>query len=293
MQCTSPIWIDPYKKKRVPRALFLKGILDPGWLLVGCGHCRACRIARAREWATRIMHEVPYHQFSSFCTLTYDDDHLPEDEAVDKRAFQLFVKRLRRGLGDRRIKYYACGEYGEEKGRAHYHACVFGLEARRAYDVRRRVWIESGQDVEVLKDAWPLGEVHSGQVSYDSARYVADYIGKDDRAEAYGGRAPPFQLVSQGLGRSFADEHADRLRRDLGCTIHGAQVGLPKYYRKRLEITAEELKPRALERQQEVIEKLIDYDLRGVSLREAEAIGRHQTDLNIQARQRRWKKGKL
>ena len=27
-----------------------------------CGHCTGCRIQRAREWASRLIHEMSYHE---------------------------------------------------------------------------------------------------------------------------------------------------------------------------------------------------------------------------------------
>ena len=99
MQCTKPI------------------ILEPDKMAVPCGKCRGCRIARCREWATRLLHENAYHEDAIFITLTYDNDHLPADEAVSKNELQRFFKRLRKRLGDRLIRYYASGEYGETFGR--------------------------------------------------------------------------------------------------------------------------------------------------------------------------------
>ena len=43
------------------------------------------------------MQEVGYWGESLFLTLTYDDDHLPDDGSVSKRELQLFL----RGCGSR------------------------------------------------------------------------------------------------------------------------------------------------------------------------------------------------
>ena len=43
---------------------------------VPCGHCVACRIARSREWAVRLLHESEFWDDFCFVTLTYDDEHL-------------------------------------------------------------------------------------------------------------------------------------------------------------------------------------------------------------------------
>ena len=86
----------------------------PGYplgLRVACGKCLACRIAKRREWAARMIHELACHDDAIFITLTYNDEH--NDNSVHLRDFQLFLKRLRKSLGERRIRYFACGEYGE------------------------------------------------------------------------------------------------------------------------------------------------------------------------------------
>ena len=95
-------------------------------LEVPCGKCIGCRIAKRKEWSLRMLHELTYHPQSSFVTLTYDDYHLPPCCSLKKRHLQLFLKRLRKNLGERRIKYFACGEYGGQTMRPHYHAILFG-----------------------------------------------------------------------------------------------------------------------------------------------------------------------
>jgi len=37
------------------------------------------------------------------------------------------MKRLRKHYSGRTIRYYMCGEYGENMGRPHYHAVFFNL----------------------------------------------------------------------------------------------------------------------------------------------------------------------
>lgn len=96
-------------------------------MIVPCGRCVNCRIAHSREWATRIIHEASMYDDTGFVTLTYDDEHLPEDGGLRKKDFQDFLKLLRYHLGDVKIKYYMCGEYGEKNHRPHYHAIMFGV----------------------------------------------------------------------------------------------------------------------------------------------------------------------
>ena len=69
---------------------------------VPCGHCVACRIARSREWAVRLLHESEFWDDFCFVTLTYDDEHLVSPSLVP-RDLTLFFKRLRKDLGERKI----------------------------------------------------------------------------------------------------------------------------------------------------------------------------------------------
>ena len=96
-------------------------------LKLPCGKCIGCRLARSREWAIRCVHEASLHEHNCFITLTYDDDHLPMNNSLDLRDFQLFMKRLRFKFGNG-IRYYHCGEYGDNYRRPHYHACLFNFD---------------------------------------------------------------------------------------------------------------------------------------------------------------------
>ena len=111
MQC-----VKPFNIKNPDRFVYKKPnqTVGPKWLQVPCGHCIACRIARSREWAVRILHETEFWESSCFVTLTYRDEDLPPNGSLDRYALTNYFKRLRKDLGDRKIKYYACGEYGGE-----------------------------------------------------------------------------------------------------------------------------------------------------------------------------------
>ena len=143
-----------------------------------CGQCIGCRLERSRQWAMRCMHEAQLHQNNCFITLTYDDTHLPSDQSLHYRDFQLFIKRLRKRYPTTKISYYMAGEYGESFGRPHYHACIFGLDFHD-----KKLWkrtpagslIYRSSDLETL---WPFGYSSIGDVNFESAAYVARYIMK-------------------------------------------------------------------------------------------------------------------
>lgn len=206
-----------------PKFMGTKGMIVP------CGRCIPCKVRRSSEMAMRCVHEMDSYTDNVFLTLTYDDDNLPIDCKVSKRDLQLFIKRLRKQLEPRRIKYYACGEYGEKDNRPHYHLILFnvGIGDFKPFTLNGKIYYKS--------DCWDYGLIHLGEVNYRSARYVAKYMYKqllgnnDDYRQ-------PFRLMSNGLGKSFVRKHAIQLSNNMGIRFNGVDVALPRYYSKLLGI---------------------------------------------------------
>lgn len=144
---------------------------------IPCGRCTPCRLTKTCQWAIRNVHEASLHEHSVFLTLTYAPEHLPKDGSLDHRHFQLFMKRLRKKYKVP-LQFYMCGEYGDKSGRAHYHALIYGLE------VKDRKFLKStnaGFNLDTSKELdkiWGLGHVFIGEVTFESAAYVARYIMK-------------------------------------------------------------------------------------------------------------------
>lgn len=166
-------------------------------LQIPCGQCIGCRLEYSRQWAIRCVHESQLHDDNCFVTLTYSDEHLPVDRSLCLKHFQLFFKRLRKKI-NRRISYYHCGEYGEcckvcgkstiycdrkdhtyepGLGRPHYHACIFGHDFgdKKLWTTRNGVKLYVSQELDTL---WGLGYATIGEVTFESAAYVARYIAK-------------------------------------------------------------------------------------------------------------------
>lgn len=209
-----------------------------------CGKCLNCRIAKSREWSLRLMNELGYWNKSVFLTLTYDDEHLPEDHSLHKEELQKFFKRLRKNYGEP-IKYFACGEYGSKVttlydengqgkalGRPHYHAIIFGID-KTDKEVIKQSWTKCNWNMFQDKNVF-------GSVTYDSCRYVSDYIFKkyDNKLalSEYGNRQVPFKIGSNGLGLSFVKDNAKQLKTLGYTTVRGVKVNLPRYYRLKLGI---------------------------------------------------------
>lgn len=198
------------------------------------------------------MHETESHMASTFATLTYDDEHLPHAGLLTRDPLTLYLKRLRRYVEPRRIRYFACGEYGELSLRPHYHAILFGLHPFF--------------DKLSMDDAWQgQGFCYYGSVTYESAKYVADYAQKTSLShyerpyakEEEAARAPyiPFSIKSQGLGKRWALEHAEDLRQDPVIRVKGVPVSVPRYYVKLLELDPEQLTRQSWENRQQRAEK--------------------------------------
>lgn len=117
----------------------------------------------------RCQLEVGAHPTSCWATLTYDDAWLPV--TLRKDHLSAFIKRLRARLGERRFRFFGCGEYGEKRGRPHYHVILFGL---------------GHDDAREIEAAWGLGIVQVDRLEPAAVAYVAGYttkkVGTDDRS---------------------------------------------------------------------------------------------------------------
>ena len=160
-----------------------------------CGRCHSCRASQSMIWSLRMHLESLYHNENAFVTLTYANEFLPEHNSLTPSHLQGFFKRLRRKL-PYKIRYFACGEYGDRFGRAHYHAIIFGLKK---------------SDFHLIDEAWKFGLTHTEIPSQEAFQYVAGYVTKkigkvSDWKLKNPNQVPPFQRCSLGLGLRFIME---------------------------------------------------------------------------------------
>lgn len=205
-------------------------------LSLPCGQCIGCRLERSRQWAMRCMHEATLHSENSFVTLTYDDAHLPASGSLDYPEFQRFMKRLRKAFAPAAVRFYMCGEYGPDKGRPHFHACLFGI------DFPDKVYFSKGPNGDrlytsaMLDRLWPCGFCSVGAVTFQSAAYVARYcVAKvTGRAAAahYGDLVPEFNHMSlkPGIGARFFEQWSSDIYPHDYVVVNGVEVKPPKYY---------------------------------------------------------------
>jgi hypothetical protein len=176
-----------------------------------CGQCMHCRINRQRIWAHRMLLEMKSHDKSSFVTLTYDDQHLPEGGTLVPKHLTDWLKRFRRRISPDTVRYFAVGEYGDASQRPHYHLALFGAN-----------FLDSG----VIRETWSNGGVHVGDLTPQSASYICGYILKrrtndsDEYTRGWlNGRHPEFSRMSlrPGIGALSLDPIRDALETEHGC----------------------------------------------------------------------------
>jgi len=213
-----------------------------------CGQCIGCRLERSRQWAIRITKELKLHDRSSFLTLTYNDTHLPRlpngKPTLVLEDIQKFLKRLRKQNSPNSLRFFQCGEYGEETKRPHHHMILFG----HAFDKDRKKIRDSRSgfpqwESESLTKLWGKGNCTISEVSFETAAYCARYIlkkitGKGSRF-SYQGRKPEFVTMSRrpGIGSGYFDEYKNEIYpNDFIIPDIGRPESLPpKYFDKLLE----------------------------------------------------------
>lgn len=140
------------------------------------------------------------------------------------------------------IRFLHCGEYGENLGRPHHHACLFNFDFPD-----KKYWkSKEGNQYytsEILQKLWPHGYSVIGDVTFESAAYVARYIEKKitgENAEGYyDGKKPEYSTMSRkpGLGQGWLDKYkTDIFPKDF-VIIRGKRSTVPKFYNKKYELT--------------------------------------------------------
>ena len=204
------------------------------------------------------MHEASMHEENSFITLTYADEHLPADLSLNVGHYQKFMKRLRARLTTR-VKFFHCGEYGDEEdefgiptgflGRPHYHAIIFGYGFPD-----REYWKTVNEQrlytSEFLADVWGNGFIVIGDVSFESCAYVARYVCKkingelahdhymvlDERTGAINPVKPEYATMSRGgrdgkgIGHSWYEKYSGEVLHNDSVVMNAREMKPPKYY---------------------------------------------------------------
>lgn len=209
-------------------------------ITVPCGRCIGCRLEKSRQWAIRCMHESEEYKENSYITLTYNENKVPSDNSVNVVHFQKFMKRLRKHTG-KKIRYFHCGEYGDQLGRPHYHAILFNLD----FEDKELYRVDNGYRIytsKMLEKIWGKGFCTIGEVTFESCAYVARYVIKKingEKAEShYKGKSPEYITMSRrpGIGKKWLDKYiSDVYPQDKIVVRHGVLCRPPRFYDNQLE----------------------------------------------------------
>ena len=242
---------------------------------IPCGKCQSCRLDYSKEWMQRCMLEQKLWAYNEMITLTYDEEHLPkqiganikendvnfetgeinpetkfkEVPTLKKDDVQKFLKRLRRywqyNYGQDNIRFYMCGEYGDQKGRPHYHLLMFNFEV---HDKEFYKYSKKGFKMyhsQVIEDLWGKGHIELNEVNAETCAYVARYIMKKQKGgnakelAELKGQVPEYTNCSRkpGIGGNYFEEHKEQIYSSDKIYINtgkGLDTALPSKYFDRL-----------------------------------------------------------
>lgn len=204
---------------------------------IKCRKCDECKASYASEWSVRCAHEFQMRKLGAFITLTIDDSKAnlfnteknlrhyckrcvkgnryikyPINYTLCKGLLLDELKRIRDNIYKRygiKIRYFGCGEYGEESERPHYHILIFGYSFpdKKQIDISKKgVPIYYSEE---LQSMWKYGLTTVQEINHRACMYTAKYVTKklkftDDISlqEQYFGREPEFLIMSKGSCQS-------------------------------------------------------------------------------------------
>jgi len=242
---------------------------------VPCGQCYSCISRRRNIWTFRLVNELKDSESGYFVTLTYDDEHVPKTKkwdrfnlmTLDKTDVQKFTKRLRGKIMENedpdgrwvkkaeisgnyspKYRYFACGEYGNELQRPHYHILMYNLP----HDYVEYDPLHGKKYSDYLEEIWGKGRVDIGKIELASCHYVAKYSLKElleDGKDPSDPREEQFAIMSRnpGIGINYANEHIknyfNRTKHSYATIENNQRQALGRYYKEKIfdEKLAEEV----------------------------------------------------
>lgn len=237
-------------------------------MLLPCGKCLGCRLRQRQDWETRMLMESKTLSPVWFLTLTWNQEYVPgmvraTGEIIRGATHQWttgdapevvqillqedmvrFNKRLRKkqetsdkwGLD---LRYFYCGEYGENTGRPHHHGIYYGLEIP---DLKKKRGDNPYFESEEINKIWGMGNVIIAEASPETMAYVAGYVtkktyGNDNKRYRELGLTPPYCCMSRnpGLGYDYYTSHKKQMYADDGLYFNGKKRPIPRYFDKKYE----------------------------------------------------------
>lgn len=199
------------------------------YMYVPCGKCPLCLSRKREQWCFRLIEELKIASSAYFITLTYNDESLPQDNRVNKRHVQLFLKRFRKEIEPFKIRYFLVSEYGETFGRPHYHFILFDFphDVYNIREVLKKTWKHCDPFMFDINDS--VGTVTPASINY-VCKYCLSTINEKDPNKR------TFMLCSRrpGIGINYlSSAMVDHLRERLdGRGFNNFHfVPLPRYYK--------------------------------------------------------------
>lgn len=256
MPCYSPL--NGYYKREDGQSKFTivgkQASFDAQLAQTSCGQCIGCKIQKAKDWGIRCVHEMQMHETSIFVTLTYENtpEKCYDNESLNPDHLQQFWKNIRKKLSPQKIKYYACGEYGSDKGRPHYHAIMFGIELDDRVPEFTTKQGETYYSSEKLTKSWGFGGVRFAAADIGTAIYISKYITKkhtgdladtsyfshiDTKTGEWVEKIPEFTRMSTkpAIGLNWLKKYYNTEVVKGYLTHEGTKYRVPKYYKDELE----------------------------------------------------------
>lgn len=142
--------------------------IHPNGLKTPCRKCWQCKQNRINDWVGRCIAERETCVKCVTVTLTYGGGDTPESRFLRKSDITAFVKELRND--GHKIRYFATGEYGSRKGRAHWHVVLFWWSEMPELEFEENIHVPW----------WPHGHTYWKEGHIEALRYVMKYINKAD-----------------------------------------------------------------------------------------------------------------
>lgn len=229
-------------------------------ILFPCGVCPNCRADKISLIEQRAKYEWKSHEFCAFVRFSYDDLHLPyinyvvdsdnnmlpvgrpsiipsDFKSIPRSIRDSFRYKIKKGLPlpkncSSNFSWLGSAEYGDLRGRPHYHFIFFGLDFAYVKPFLQKLWPYGSIDVRPLKNG--------------AIRYVLDYLSEEvnsefaDRDYFDKGLIQPFVSFSKSFGSDFYKANFADIRDKGSVRIGNRYVPVPSYYRNKYVYMSEE-----------------------------------------------------
>lgn len=199
----------------------------PNGVVIGCRCCWQCIGARQYVWAGKCIAESKTAPQTLMVTLTYGKSNKFSETENDLHAgllhyedVQLYLKRLRKHCGGD-VRFFAAGEYGKEKGRAHWHLILyFGgkLPDNLRFNERYMHMTDSGGTL--WEHGWSYWQVAGPDAMFYATKYVLKGGDQDQRDFRFS--------IRPALGTAFFADWAQR-HVEQGLSPQHLFYGFPEY----------------------------------------------------------------